>query len=109
MTLPAPGSERLEPPAGAFSRPRRAAVQGFAELGPRVAVAILAAQERVRPIAMTTIATILALAPLALAIGEGAALLQPLAVAIIAGLLIQMPLVLVFLPALLKLTSAKPR
>ncbi|MBU6260824.1 MAG: efflux RND transporter permease subunit, partial [Burkholderiales bacterium] len=44
---------------------------------------------RMRPIAMTTIAAILTLAPLALALGQGAAMQQPLAVAIIAGLAVQ--------------------
>ncbi|HKK04962.1 MAG TPA: efflux RND transporter permease subunit [Gammaproteobacteria bacterium] len=53
---------------------------------------------RMRPIAMTTLAAILALAPLALGIGQGSAMQQPLAVAIIAGLLIQMPLVLILMP-----------
>ncbi len=55
---------------------------------------------RLRPIAMTTIAAILALFPLALGIGEGAALLRPLAIAIISGLLVQMPLVLFVMPVL---------
>ena len=61
---------------------------------------------RMRAIAMTTLAAILALLPLALGIGQGAALLQPLAVAIIAGLTVQFPLVLIVLPALLRLTGA---
>jgi multidrug efflux pump subunit AcrB len=54
---------------------------------------------RLRPIAMTTIAAILALAPLAI----GHSLQQPLAVAIIAGLIAQGPLVLLVMPALFKL------
>jgi len=66
--------------------------------------ALLAAgANRLRPIAMTTIAAILALLPLALAIGQGSAMQQPLAVAIITGLIVQMPLVLVVLPALMRL------
>jgi multidrug efflux pump subunit AcrB len=60
-----------------------------------------AAIRRIRPIAMTTIAAILAMAPLIVGLGEGAAMLRPLAVAIVAGLAIQLPLVLVVLPALL--------
>lgn len=63
---------------------------------------IVAGQNRLRPIAMTTLAAILALLPLAFAIGQGSAMQQPLAVAIIAGLIVQMPLVLLALPALLK-------
>lgn len=54
--------------------------------------------ERMRPIAMTTLAAILALLPLALALGEGAAMQQPLAVAIISGLIVQLPLVLLLMP-----------
>ncbi len=67
---------------------------------------ILAGQHRMRPIAMTTLAAILALSPLALGLGEGAAMLQPLAIAIISGLSVQMPLVLVGLPALLLILRA---
>ncbi|MDN4571700.1 transporter [Pandoraea cepalis] len=63
---------------------------------------VVAGQNRLRPIAMTTLAAILALLPLAFAIGQGAAMQQPLAIAIIAGLIVQMPLVLLALPALLK-------
>ncbi len=62
---------------------------------------------RMRPIAMTTIATVLALLPLALSIGQGASMQQPLAIAIISGLVIQLPLVLIVLPVLLSL-SRKP-
>ncbi|MBZ0107159.1 MAG: efflux RND transporter permease subunit [Candidatus Scalindua rubra] len=62
---------------------------------------ILAGKNRMRPITMTTLAAILALAPLAWGIGEGAEMLQPLAIAIISGLVVQMPLVLIVLPVLL--------
>ena len=62
---------------------------------------IMAGKNRMRPIAMTTLATILALMPLAMGIGEGSAMLQPLAIAIISGLTIQLPLVLIVQPVLL--------
>jgi len=62
---------------------------------------IQAGRNRFRPIAMTTLAAVLALMPLALAIGEGSAMLQPMAIAIIFGLIAQFPLVLLVLPALL--------
>ncbi|WP_200870577.1 efflux RND transporter permease subunit [Methylobacter tundripaludum] len=64
---------------------------------------ITAGNNRMRPIAMTTVAAILALMPLALGIGAGSEMLQPLAIAIISGLVVQMPLVLILLPALLKI------
>ena len=62
---------------------------------------IQAGKNRMRPIAMTTIAAILALLPLAMVISPGAAMQQPLAIAIISGLAVQMPLTLLVLPALL--------
>ncbi|MCK9377602.1 MAG: efflux RND transporter permease subunit [Syntrophobacterales bacterium] len=61
---------------------------------------ILAGENRMRPIAMSTLAAILALMPLALGIGQGAAMQQPLAIAIISGLCLQLPLVLIVLPVL---------
>jgi multidrug efflux pump subunit AcrB len=71
-----------------------------ADLPPHEAL-IRAGINRMRPIAMTTVAAILALAPLALGIGAGSAMQQPLAIAIISGLILQLPLVLLVLPALL--------
>ena len=61
---------------------------------------ILAGKNRLRPIAMTTLAAILILLPLALAWGEGAQMQQPLAIAIISGMMVQLPLVLVVMPLL---------
>lgn len=66
---------------------------------------ILAGKNRMRPIAMTTLAAIFALAPLAWGIGEGADMLQPLAIAIISGLVVQMPLALIVLPVFLMVLS----
>jgi multidrug efflux pump subunit AcrB len=63
---------------------------------------VVAGLNRARPIAMTTIAAILALAPLAVGLGAGAAMLRPLAIAIISGLCFQLPLALVVLPAFLR-------
>lgn len=60
---------------------------------------VLAGQNRMRPIAMTTIAAILTLLPLAFAIGQGSEMQQPLAVAIISGLVVQLPMVLLAMPA----------
>jgi len=62
---------------------------------------ILSGKNRMRPIAMKTIAAILALLPLALGLGQGAEMQKPLAVAIIFGLVVQLPIVLTVLPTLL--------
>jgi hypothetical protein len=64
-----------------------------------------ASANRLRPIAMTTLAAILTLLPLALDLGQGAGMQQPLAIAIISGLLVQFPLVLLALPVLLWLAQ----
>lgn len=64
-----------------------------------------AALNRMRPIAMSTLAMILALLPLGAAIsGSGDQMLQPLAIAIIAGIAVQLPLVLLAMPVLIALT-----
>jgi multidrug efflux pump subunit AcrB len=68
---------------------------------------VQAGVNRFRPIAMTTIAAILALMPLALGLGQGSAMQQPLAIAIISGLIVQMPLVLVVMPLAFWLWSKK--
>jgi multidrug efflux pump subunit AcrB len=62
---------------------------------------IQAGINRWRPIVMTTLAAILALAPLAMGLGEGADMQRPLAIAVIGGLVLQAPLVLVVLPLIL--------
>jgi multidrug efflux pump subunit AcrB len=59
-----------------------------------------AAANRFRPIAMTTLAAMLALLPLAVGLGEGSAMQKPLAIAIISGLAVQLPLVLLVMPRL---------
>jgi len=55
---------------------------------------------RIRPIAMTTFATVAGLMPLALRIGAGAEIQRPLAVAVIGGLVLATLASLVVLPAL---------
>ncbi len=68
---------------------------------------IQAGVNRMRPIAMTTIAAILTLLPLAFAIGQGSQMQQPLAIAIISGLVVQLPLVLLIMPVLFNLMHRK--
>jgi multidrug efflux pump subunit AcrB len=75
-------------------------------VGHRAAL-IAAGKNRMRPIAMTTVAAILTLAPLALAYGEGSSMQQPLAIVIIAGLVVQLPLVLIAMPVLFHVLHGK--
>src|SRR5436190_1405787 len=58
---------------------------------------------RVRPILMTTLATVAGLAPLALGIGAGAEIQRPLAVAVIGGLIISAIVSLLVTPSLVGL------
>jgi multidrug efflux pump subunit AcrB len=78
-------------------------ISEYHELPPTRDRLIVAGLNRMRPIAMTTFAAILALLPLALGIGQGSAMQQPLAIAIISGLIFGLPLVLFVLPTLLRL------
>jgi CzcA family heavy metal efflux pump len=66
-----------------------------------------AGRNRMRPIAMTTLAAILTLLPLAFAVGQGSQMQQPLAIAIISGLIVQLPLVLCVMPVLFWLTQRR--
>ncbi|MBD1938594.1 efflux RND transporter permease subunit [Microcoleus sp. FACHB-68] len=62
-------------------------------------VAILkAAPQRLRPILMTTITTVLGLLPLALGIGEGSEFLQPLGVVVFSGMSVATLLTLFIIP-----------
>jgi CzcA family heavy metal efflux pump len=62
---------------------------------------------RVRPILMTTLATVAGLVPLALGLGAGAELQRPLAVAVIGGLVVSTGVSLFLLPALVLLLCGK--
>ncbi len=76
-----------------------AAVNDRRGLGMSVEHALIdAGRVRIRPIAMTTLTTVLGLLPMALGVGEGAALRQPLAVSIIGGLGFSTLLTLVVVP-----------
>ena len=57
-----------------------------------------AAQQRIRPILMTSITTILSLLPMAIAFGDGASLRAPMAIAVIGGLVTSTLLSLVVIP-----------
>jgi len=74
---------------------------------PFAARLVEAGRNRLRPIAMTTLAAILTLLPLAFAIGQGSAMQQPLAIAIISGMVVQLPLVLLVMPSLYLLLNRR--
>ena len=61
---------------------------------------MMAGKVRLRPILMTTLATIFGFLPLALSIGEGSEMLQPLAISMIGGMSISMFLSLLVIPGL---------
>ncbi|MFI5227500.1 MAG: efflux RND transporter permease subunit [Gemmatimonadales bacterium] len=66
-----------------------------------------AAERRLRPVAMTILATAFALSPLALAFGQGSQLMQPLAIAVIGGFVLSGPIVLLVLPGLYRLLDPR--
>ena len=61
---------------------------------------IQAGRRRLRPIAMTALATIAGMLPLAFGIGAGSEMLKPLAITVIGGLISSMVLSLIFTPAI---------
>ena len=69
------------------------------------AALVAAARRRLRPILMTTGATLAGLTPLALGIGAGAELQRPLAVAVIGGLTLATVVTLVVTPGLTALVA----
>lgn len=60
---------------------------------------ILAGRERLRPIIMTVLTTIVALVPIAIGIGQGSEIQKPMAVTVIGGLTVSTLLTLIFIPA----------
>jgi multidrug efflux pump subunit AcrB len=67
---------------------------------PLLEATVLAGKTRLRPILMTTIATIVGLVPMALGIGEGSETNLPLARAVIGGLTVSTFFTLFLIPAL---------
>jgi CzcA family heavy metal efflux pump len=61
---------------------------------------LMAGRVRLRPILMTTLATIFGFLPLAIAFGEGSEMLQPLAISMIGGMSLSMLLSLLVIPGL---------
>jgi len=75
------------------------AINKFRDAGNSIKDSIISAGEnRIRPIIMTSITTILALLPLTIGFGESAALRSPMAIAVISGLITSTLLTLVVIP-----------
>lgn len=74
---------------------------------PRRAAILEAAEERLRPILMTTLTTVIGFLPMALAGGEGAELRRPLAIAVVGGLSVGTLLTLFVIPALYEALDRK--
>jgi len=66
-------------------------------IGPAIAI-LKAAPQRLRPILMTTVTTVLGLFPLALGLGEGSEFLQPLGIVVFSGLSLATLLTLFIIP-----------
>jgi multidrug efflux pump subunit AcrB len=66
----------------------------------RVAALTAAARERLRPILMTTLATLAALSPLVVGLGAGGEMHKPLAIAVVGGLAFSTAATLFVVPAL---------
>jgi HAE1 family hydrophobic/amphiphilic exporter-1 len=66
-----------------------------------------AAESRLRPIAMTTIATLVGFAPLAFGVGEGSEVRAPMAITVIGGLAVSTLLTLVVIPIVYDLMDRK--
>lgn len=73
----------------------------------RRAAILQAADERLRPILMTTLTTVIGFLPMALAGGEGAELRRPLAIAVVGGLSVGTLLTLFVIPALYEALDRK--
>lgn len=69
---------------------------------------LTAGRVRLRPILMTTLATIFGFLPLAFALGQGAKMLQPLAVAMIGGMSVSMLISLLVVPAMYLIVWGEP-
>jgi hydrophobic/amphiphilic exporter-1 (mainly G- bacteria), HAE1 family len=86
------------------------AINQFRERGFPLREAILrASQNRIRPILMTSLSSILGLLPLTLGFGESAALRSPLAIALIAGLTASTVMSLVVIPCVYFLFDRKKK
>lgn len=70
---------------------------------------VVSVKDRVRPILMTALTTILGLIPLAIGIGEGAEIMQPMGIAVIGGLISSTLLTLFIIPIVYSLFDKETR
>ena len=70
---------------------------------------IEASKNRLRPILMTAMSTIIGLLPMALAVGKGAGMRRPLSITIIAGLISSTILTLIVVPLIYDIISRKAK
>lgn len=73
----------------------------------KVAATIEAGSNRLRPILMTTLTTVLGLLPLAIGLGEGAEMRAPMAITVIGGLIVSTMLTLLVIPSVYLLLDRK--
>lgn len=74
---------------------------------PRAEAIVQAGKQRLRPILMTTMTTIMGLLPMALGLGEGAEIRAPMALTVISGLLVSTVLTLVVIPVVYALLDRR--
>lgn len=72
----------------------------FNERGRMIEDVVEASQQRIRPILITSLTTIVGMLPIALGLGEGGRVLQPLGISVAGGLGCSMILTLLFVPLL---------
>ncbi|MEZ5499388.1 MAG: efflux RND transporter permease subunit [Steroidobacteraceae bacterium] len=70
---------------------------------------LFAARQRLRPIVITSISTILGLVPMAIGLGEGAEVRRPMAITVIGGMLIATAMTLIVIPVLYSLLGAREK
>jgi HAE1 family hydrophobic/amphiphilic exporter-1 len=86
------------------------AVNRFRQMGlDKIEALVRAAHVRMRPILMTTLATVLGLLPMAISFGEGSELRQPLAVVVSLGLMTGTLLTLLVIPAMYLVVPSRVR
>ncbi len=80
-------------------------IENIRDTGADVLTAVIeATKQRLRPILMTVLTTVLGMTPLALGIGDGAEMLQPMAIVIVSGLSFSVLITLLLIPIIYMLS-----